>query len=284
MGNAICKAALTTALLLTLSWASPAAGAVDANFNADCCPGLASCCNEDGNWCLGQTCGPAETSEEEAGVCTRPEREFLDDHTVCARMDQSQEPSCVIRSDDVSCQDCSVGEICYLDGRAAGTCTESEGRKNCALGAVTGPPPTGPTSPPDLTVRIPGLNLSQIRTAQEGPYRVYEIPWIADYITGAYRYAVFAGAVLAAVMLMIGGLQWLTAAGDSGRVAAAKKRIANAIIGLILVLGSYVMLVSINPDLAQLQPMRIKVIERSAYSVERELLTTTEDTSGEAEE
>ncbi|MEA3226013.1 MAG: hypothetical protein U9Q07_08685, partial [Planctomycetota bacterium] len=97
---------------------------------------------------------------------------------------------------------------------------------------------------PDLAINIPGLELAQIRKSKtaDGMYQIIEIPWLADYIVGAYRYAIFLGGILSVVMVMIGGLQWLTAGGNSSQIGTAKKRITSAVVGLLLILGSFLIL------------------------------------------
>lgn len=74
-------------------------------------------------------------------------------------------------------------------------------------------------------------------------------------------YIFFSGVVgiLAAVMVMYGGLKWLTAGGNASRVTDAKDTIYSAIIAIILTLGAYVLLYTINPDLVLLKNLDIRV-------------------------
>ncbi|MEA3249204.1 MAG: pilin [Patescibacteria group bacterium] len=85
---------------------------------------------------------------------------------------------------------------------------------------------------------------------------------IGAYIEAVYTYAIGVAAVLAAVMLMIGGVQWMTVTGDKG---AAKKRISNAIVGLLLTVFAWVFLNTINPALVRLQMPRIPMIRQQAF-------------------
>lgn len=84
---------------------------------------------------------------------------------------------------------------------------------------------------------------------------------IAEYISAIYRWAIGFAAVLAVLALTWGGIQWLTAGGESGKTQEAQKVIGNAIIGLLLALGSYTMLYAINPRLTQYDPLSIRRIE-----------------------
>jgi hypothetical protein len=61
-------------------------------------------------------------------------------------------------------------------------------------------------------------------------------------------------------MIMIGGLLYLTAGGSPERVGNAKSYIGNALIGLVLLLTSYVVLQTINPQLVQFSRFTIPLI------------------------
>lgn len=108
---------------------------------------------------------------------------------------------------------------------------------------------TGPT----LEISVPGVEFSDIIRADG----TITIPWIAQYIAGAYTFLVSIAGLLAAVMMVTGGFQYVTAAGDKGKLGAAKKRITNAFIGLLLALGSYTILYTINPDLVRFDGLQL---------------------------
>jgi len=78
---------------------------------------------------------------------------------------------------------------------------------------------------------------------------------VADYIQVIYNFLISIVGVIAAVMMIIGGFQYLTSAGDAGKIGAAKKRITDAIIGLVLALSSYALLNTINPALLSFKPL-----------------------------
>ena len=94
---------------------------------------------------------------------------------------------------------------------------------------------------------------------------IREVVDLGAYIQAVYTYAIGVAAVLAAVMMMIGGIQWLTAAGDSGRVSSAKGRITNAVIGLLLTIFAWVFLNTINPSLVRLQMPRIPMVKKAGF-------------------
>src|SRR3989344_1067084 len=111
--------------------------------------------------------------------------------------------------------------------------------------------------PPDLSVEIPTLNLSTIPTKSGDPV---DIPWIAEYIVGVYKYAVGIAGILAAVMMMIGGLQIMTARGDASAAKAGKDKIQDAVIGVFLTLSVYTILRLVNPDLVVFKKIKIETL------------------------
>jgi hypothetical protein len=88
---------------------------------------------------------------------------------------------------------------------------------------------------------------------------------IADYIQTVYDLAIGLAAALAAVMMMIGGFQYLTA-GDSGRVSDAKERIQGALVGLVLAMGAYTILNTVNPQLVNLELPLIPIVQRQTFA------------------
>jgi D-alanyl-D-alanine dipeptidase len=110
---------------------------------------------------------------------------------------------------------------------------------------------------PKLAIPIPTIALDKV--TKNGEFLT--IPWLAQYVSGVYAYAAGIAMVIAGVMFVVGGFQYLTG-GDSGRVGEAKTRIKNASIGLILVLGAYVILNTINPALTQPAVLKVLSVRR----------------------
>lgn len=110
---------------------------------------------------------------------------------------------------------------------------------------------------PDLQISIPGLTgFSDPQICADDKTKMC-IPWIGEYIAGIYKYAVGIVGILATVVLMWGGLIWLTAGGNAAHVTEAKTWIGASITGLVLVLCSYMILYEINPDLTRFSPIRM---------------------------
>jgi TRAP-type C4-dicarboxylate transport system permease small subunit len=62
---------------------------------------------------------------------------------------------------------------------------------------------------------------------------------LAFYIAILWRSVVTLGGVAFIIFLIWGGIEWLTAGGDKGRLETAHKMITNALIGLAVLVGSY---------------------------------------------
>ncbi len=71
---------------------------------------------------------------------------------------------------------------------------------------------------------------------------------LENYISTVYKILIAAAAVLAIVMIFWGGVQYMTTDAWQGK-NDGKKRIQNAIIGLIMALASYAILNTVNPNL-----------------------------------
>jgi hypothetical protein len=88
---------------------------------------------------------------------------------------------------------------------------------------------------------------------------------LANYIDMAYKYLIGIVSFVAIIMIMVGGLRWVTAGSGSG-VAKAKETIFGAVVGLFLTMGSYVLLQTVNPALTKLELPPIKMIRQTALT------------------
>ena len=116
---------------------------------------------------------------------------------------------------------------------------------------------------PKLQINIPTVQFSNI--TKDGEY--IGVPHLAEYVAGVFKYAVGIISIVAIVMIMVGGLIWLTAGGSAGRVGKAKETITGAVLGLLLALGSYTVLYTINPDLVSFEALKIKIVQRQELEV-----------------
>ena len=120
---------------------------------------------------------------------------------------------------------------------------------------------------PELQIQIPGLVFDEadvICVNVEGEDYSCSINWIAKYVASIYNYGLTIGGILAALMLMAGGLLWLTSGGDSGKVSKAKGLIGGSITGLVILFSAYMILYEVNPELTALKPITVGQIKDGA--------------------
>lgn len=114
---------------------------------------------------------------------------------------------------------------------------------------------------PKLNVAIPGLVFAN-QLGESGGFLT--IPFFGQYIAAVYRYLVGISAVVAAVMIVYGGFLYIVGSAVP-QIKRGKEIMSDAIIGLVLLLGSYLILNTINPDLLNLSPLRIRPITTEDY-------------------
>lgn len=69
------------------------------------------------------------------------------------------------------------------------------------------------------------------------------------YAAQLFLFLLSAAVILALVMLIIGGVEYVGSAGNTSLLGDAKGRMLNAILGLLLALSAWLILNLINPDL-----------------------------------
>lgn len=89
---------------------------------------------------------------------------------------------------------------------------------------------------------------------------------IGEYIAGLYNYSLGIAGVLAGIMVTIGGVKWLMSAGNAPAIASAKKTIFGAIVGMILLFGSYILLNTVNPRLVKLEVPDVRQVPRTTLN------------------
>jgi len=77
-----------------------------------------------------------------------------------------------------------------------------------------------------------------------------EIPAFIGYL---YEWGISIGGLAVFIALLIAGFQYLSSIGNPATMREAKDRIISALLGLVLLLGSYLILNTINPQLTKLQ-------------------------------
>ena len=107
---------------------------------------------------------------------------------------------------------------------------------------------------------IPALSFGQISTTSRGYIPLEPLPGISEanqpvnfdtFISGLFRFSIGFAAALAVVMIIVGGIQYLSTDAWQGK-SEGKERIKNALAGLLLAISSWIILNTINPELTSI--------------------------------
>lgn len=98
---------------------------------------------------------------------------------------------------------------------------------------------------------LPGVEEALGLGAEASPPKEAQTP--AQYVRNLFIFGLSAVGILALVAMVVGGIVYLTSAGNPGRISKAKSIIGGALAGLALLLCSYIILRLINPDLVRLR-------------------------------
>lgn len=133
----------------------------------------------------------------------------------------------------------------------------------CSVAATINKEDEEPTlfTMPEFQVEIPGL-MNKLATVTCPAGAECEIPWLGQYTKGIYNYLIAIVGVIAALVLMGAGLIWLTSGGESGKIDQAKNLISGAIVGIGILACSYLLLNQINPNLVNLQNIKVKSVKK----------------------
>lgn len=126
----------------------------------------------------------------------------------------------------------------------------------------------GETMPYDCSVNKSGTEEMRYCYAKPTPYTL-NIPIgtvktatdIPSYINLIYAWLLPAASLVAVVMMMIGGLQYVLSRGKAKYIDKAKTRITNAITGIVLLMSAYVLLNLIDPRLVAFKDLQIPLIK-----------------------
>lgn len=89
---------------------------------------------------------------------------------------------------------------------------------------------------------------------------------IGEYINVVYKYVIGFGVLAIVLTIIVSGFQWMVS-GIADQIGAAKKRIGNALLGLLLLLGAHIVIYTINPQILQLRAPLIKAIRPKDFGV-----------------
>lgn len=161
--------------------------------------------------------------------------------------------ACATISNGGTCVIGPMDDVAYTAKNAAGTAPAPETQgTNSAVATIV----------PQLNVAIPGLSFSQNLINRGG---FLEVPFLSQYIAAAYKYLIGVSAIAAAIMIVYGGFLYIVS--STGATASkGKTYIVDAAIGLVILLGAYTILQTVNPDTLTLNSLRLDLIRPNPMS------------------
>lgn len=107
---------------------------------------------------------------------------------------------------------------------------------------------------PTLNVAIPGLTFSGGAGLTFG-----------EYVAGANRYIISIVAVAATVMFIYGAFLYLVGTAIES-IRSGKQIMTDAVVGMLLVLGAYLILSTINPATVKIKPLEVRQVTTDAFT------------------
>ncbi|MBI2436886.1 MAG: hypothetical protein HYV41_04060 [Candidatus Magasanikbacteria bacterium] len=124
---------------------------------------------------------------------------------------------------------------------------------------------------PQPKINIPGLSFSDIDiskmvTQDKEGQTWLNIPFLGEYISGIYKYAMVILGLIGVIGLIDGGIVWTMSGSTSEGKQQAQKRIVGSLIGITVALTSYILLNTINPELVQFRNLRVLYVRGLDFS------------------
>lgn len=177
----------------------------------------------------------------------------------CASWCEARNPNSTLTSCTVQTCD-SVGTL--IDTNCLGAATSSTSNSDFSKKAEEFFTPD--TIIPILNVPIPGLDFENqiVENELTGEKR---INLLGIYVKAVYGYVLVVAAILAVLMVMVGGFQYLTAAGSTKAIGAAKERIRNASMGIVLLMFAYTIAFLIDPSTLLFGSLNVRDVTAIEY-------------------
>lgn len=93
--------------------------------------------------------------------------------------------------------------------------------------------------------------LGGIKISENGRL-VANLPEVVKYF---FNFAIIIAGLAAFFKLVVGGFTWMSSGGDPSKIKEARDTISSALIGLLLLLASFLLLQIINPDILILKQL-----------------------------
>ena len=112
---------------------------------------------------------------------------------------------------------------------------------------------------PILSIKIPNVIFSDPKNNLDSEGNISS-PFLAQYLSGVYKFAVAAGSLVAVIVIILNGFRITISAGGPEKNKGIQN-IVKAITGLFILWSSYALFYTINPDLVALNVLKVKYVE-----------------------
>jgi formylglycine-generating enzyme required for sulfatase activity len=161
----------------------------------------------------------------------------------------------------VACSNLDAGNCAKVASGSSGKCTNepaASDKFDKSFFASAKPTENYVTSvAPVLGVPIPGVTFPD---KLEVANNMVQVPYLAIYITAFQKYLIGISLVVAAMMLVYGGLRYIWG-GTGASIETAKSVIQDALIGLVLVMFAAVLLANINPNATSFGSLKVPLVQ-----------------------
>lgn len=202
---------------------------------------------------IGEECVAQENCDADE-VC---QTETIPEGTPCLAHEQCQQvhgaqAKCILPEDCADPLNCPELRTCVT---ITGTC-----QSNKAAAVVK---PSLEVTKPSLQIAIPTItSFADVKVEEDaGGGQFATFPWIGQYIKAAYLYLLGIAGLIAVIVFIHAGFEWVASGGNTHAIEGAKKKILNASIGMAILFGSYTILYAINPDLVRFAGLRVQILE-----------------------
>jgi len=99
---------------------------------------------------------------------------------------------------------------------------------------------------------------------------------LSMYLVGLYNFLVSIVGIVAVMMMIVGGMRYITAGGSSSAIGDAKDIISNAVAGLVIAIFAWVIVAAINPDVLYIKKPGLSAVSSvNLYSCVQTFVAST---------
>lgn len=186
------------------------------------------------------------------------------ENTSCTNLgtlnDELKPATCKTENNDSACRLVKDGGICVNNPNTTAAAFKlSEILPQTPAPAAPAPPAPATEFKPvlvNLNIAIPGAEFSN-PTLQQG---MLSIPYLGQYIQAFYKLLIGISLIAAAIMIVYGGFRYIASA-TTPKIQAGKQIIIDALMGLVIVIGAYIILANVNPNLTQFGSLTLPFVK-----------------------